>query len=109
MKFEPNFNDFQPLILDLFWKIKYKFGFHLLNCPDVMTNIHFNDSLSQSSFLAVAKKYQIYDLHLWNGEKFHFKSTQLELPCHKSSGIALSPACTEVKNSACKMRKKDKS
>ena len=99
LKFEPNFNDEKALILDLFWKMKFKFGFHLLNCPDVMTNIRSYDRISQSSFLPFAKKYQVYDLHLWNDYRFRFKRSQLELPCHKSSGIALSPACTEVKNS----------
>ena len=97
LKFEPNFNHQKALIADLFWKIKYQFHFHILNCPDIMSTIQNRDRINQRTFLGLAKKYHIYDLQLWNDKlKFNFEPIELDLPCLKSSGIALSPTCTQV-------------
>ena len=99
LKFHAKIPNQDALILDLFWRFKYKYSYHLLTCPDIMSNIHSEDpeKLSKNDFKEVAENYHIYDLQLWNDVNFKYSSQDLEkIECQKSSGIALSPACTEV-------------
>ena len=40
LKFHAKIQNQDALFLDLFWRFKYKYSYHLLTCPDIMSNIH---------------------------------------------------------------------
>ena len=96
VKFSTRLRHQNALLLDLFWKVKYKSGSHLLTCPDIMSNIRsYQIEPTKKYFQEFAENYHIYDLQLWNNVQFRYSYQDLKIDCQKSPGIALSPACTE--------------
>ena len=68
----------------------------LLNCPDIMSNVIYQKSVSKSEGLAFAQKHDIYSLKLWNGVSFEYNRKEMKTICEKFPDLFLSPACIEV-------------